>query len=203
MSPALDQYVSARYQACCLNYNRYRKVLFGDRFGIDEHLAYSLQLQPLSHEHFISSTTDRLPSHLRSYIARFDAGLTAEELNSEQFAYRMLFVPKLVGKVGQADEVVEILKADSELAKTVNRDYFAFKEVERPKHLPGEIVKLMHEDGFPKFSMHDHTELWKTKDARNPGRGLGVLIGKTWYWYDPWVEFVRSHCTEHPDHFRT
>jgi hypothetical protein len=34
MSPVLDQFVSARYQACCLNYNRYIKELFGKRYGL-------------------------------------------------------------------------------------------------------------------------------------------------------------------------
>jgi hypothetical protein len=44
----------------------------------------------------------------------------------------MLFVPKLVGKPGQADEVIEFVRADSSIAKSVNRDYVALKEVERP-----------------------------------------------------------------------
>jgi uncharacterized protein DUF2442 len=48
-----------------------------------------------------------LPASVRSYIARFDEDLTAEELNSDRFAFRMLFVPKLVGKKGQADEVID------------------------------------------------------------------------------------------------
>ena len=51
----------------------------------------------------IASEAD-LPASVRSYIARFDSELTADELNSECFAFRMLFVPKLAGKAGQADE---------------------------------------------------------------------------------------------------
>jgi Protein of unknown function (DUF3644) len=43
MSPVLDQFASARYQACCPNYNWYIKELFGKRYGIDQHLGYSLQ----------------------------------------------------------------------------------------------------------------------------------------------------------------
>src|SRR5438876_8772100 len=41
ISPVLDQFASARYQACCLNYNRCIKELFGKRFGIDRYLGYS------------------------------------------------------------------------------------------------------------------------------------------------------------------
>jgi hypothetical protein len=194
MSPVLDQYVSARYQACCLNYNRYLKELFGKRHGIDRYLGYSLQFQSISREQLSTPTEADLPAQVRSYIARFDNDLTAEELNSENFAFRMLFVPKLVGKPGQADEVIEFLKPDSEIAKSVNRDYVAFKEVERPKFRPGQIVRMMQEEGYGRFSMHSHTELWHSLDAKNPGKGFGAEVAGTWYWYSSWIDAVRSHC---------
>lgn len=194
MSPVLDEYVSARYQACCLNYNSYVKSLFGERYGIDQHLGYSLQLQTMSREQLSAPTQADLPAHVRSYIAAFDSELTTAELNSERFAFRMLFVPKLVGKPGQADEVIEFLKPDSEMALAINRDYVTFKEVERPKFLPSQIVRMMKEEGHTWFSMHSHTAFWHAQDAKNPGKGLGFQIAGTWYWYANWVEMVRTHC---------
>lgn len=194
MSPVVDQFVSARFQACCLNYNHYLKSLFGARHGIDRHLGYSLQFQSISREQLAAPTEGDLPPSVRSFIARFDDDLTAEELNSERFAFRMLFVPKLTGKAGQADEVIEFLKPDSEIAQSINRDYITFKEVERPKYLPGKIVSMMSEEGCSSFTMHSHTELWKSLDAKNPARGFGVDVAGAWYWYDRWVETVREHC---------
>lgn len=85
----------------------------------------------------------------------------------------MLFVPKLVGKPGQADEVIEFLKPDSEIARSVNQDYVAFKEVERPKFLPGQIVTMMQEEGYPRFSMHWHTQLWPITGCEEPRQRLG------------------------------
>jgi hypothetical protein len=196
MSPSLDRFVSARYQACCLNYNRYAKELFGTRYGIDQYLGYTLQFQSLAREQLASPSEADLPANVRSFIARFDRELSVDELNSDRFAYRMLFVPKLVGKPGQADEVIEFLKADSEIAQAINRDYVAFKEVERPKFLPGQIVQTMHDEGFPHFSMHWHTQLWQGLDAKNAGKGWGVEVAGSWYWYASWVEVVRAHCEE-------
>lgn len=194
MSPVLDQYVSARYQACCLNYNHYLKALIGERHGIDRHLGYSLQFQRISREQLAAPTEADLPAAVRSYIASFDSQLTAQELNSDRFAFRMLFVPKLVGKADQADEIIEFLKADSEVAQTINRDYVAFKEVERPKFLPRQIVRMMRDEGYPWFNMHVHTELWHTMDAKNPAKGYGVPVAGYWYWYASWIEVVRAHC---------
>jgi hypothetical protein len=202
MSPTLDQFASARYQACCLNYNRYLRELFGAQQGIDQHLSYSIQFAAISREQLAAPAQADLPASVRSYIARFDASLTEDELNSDRFAFRMLFVPKLAGKPGQADEVIEFLRPDSEAAQAVNREYVAFKEVERPKFLPKQIVETMRTEGYPRFNMHHHTELWKGMDARKEGRGLGVNVAGAWYWYAPWVELVRNFCQENAARFR-
>jgi hypothetical protein len=202
MSPELDQYVSARYQACCLNYNRYIKDLFGARFGIDRHLSYSLQFQSLSREQVATPTDADLPANVRSFITRFDSDLSPADLDSDRFAYRMLFVPKLVGKPGQADEVIEFLRPESELAQAVNRDLVALKEVERPKYLPSHIVQIMRGEGFRRFSITRHTELWQSLDAKDPAKGYGIVIEGAWYWYSRWLDLVRAHCEEHADRYR-
>lgn len=196
MSPALDHFASARYQACCLNFNRYVKDFFGVRHGIDQHLTYSLQLQSLSRDQITTPVEAELPANVRSFIARFDSDLSEADINSDHFAYRMLFVPKLVGKRGQADELIEFVKADSEIAKSVNRDYLTFKEVERRKYLPSHIVTLMRDEGYADFNMHDHTMLWQGMDAKDPAKGYGVYVEGAWYWYESWVAVVRQHCAE-------
>jgi Domain of unknown function (DUF3644) len=202
MTPVLDQFVSARYQACCLNYNRYVKALFGERYGVDQYLGFSLQFQSISRKQLTAPTESDLPPSVRSYIAQFDSDLTPDELNSERFSFRMLFVPKLVGRPGQADEVIEFLRPDSDIAQSVNRDYVSFKEVERPKFLPGQIVRMMQEEGYRHFSMHWHTLLWRSLDAKNPGKGLGVAVAGAWYWYSAWIDVVRSHCEENAASYR-
>ena len=98
--------------------------------------------------------------------------------------------------------MIEFVRADSDLARLINDSYkqVILKEVERRKHLPGQIVKLMREEGYVRFNMHHHTRLWKRLDAKNPGKGYGVLVSKdAWYWYDRWVEEVQKHCKVNRD----
>jgi hypothetical protein len=192
MSPVLDHYVSARYQACLLNYNYYVKQLFGDRHGLDQHLSYSLQLQRISRDQLVTPKEAGLPGNVRSYIAAFDSTLTTEDLNSDRFAYSMLFIPRLVGKRAQADEVIEFVKADSDMAQQLNA--LMFKEVERPKFLPKDVVQQMRDQGYQWFSMHSHTQLWQSLGAKDPTRGWGVRVAGHWYWYQSWVDLVRQHC---------
>lgn len=169
---------------------------FGAKAGIDRFLNYSLQLERLSREQFAAPQPDDLPGHVRSYIARFDAGLTEDELNSDRFAYRVLFVPRLVGKPGQAEEVVEFVKTNAAITDAANREYVHFKEVERTKYLPSRIVKMMKEEGYRRFTMQDHTDLWRAHCAKDPAQGYGVAVERSWYWYQSWVDLVRKHCSD-------
>lgn len=100
----------------------------------------------------------------------------------------------MVGKPGQAERVYEFISADDPRAAALAPEYVAIKETERTKYLPSEIVGLMHDEGFPRFGMQRHTELWKSQDARKPGKGFGVMIGGRWFWYERWVDVVREHC---------
>jgi hypothetical protein len=70
------------------------------------------------------------------------------------------------------------------------------------KFLPGQIVRMMQEEGYRHFSMHWHTELWHSLDAKNPAKGWGVEVAGAWYWYSGWVEVVRRHCEENAPDYR-
>jgi hypothetical protein len=198
MTNRLDEHLSARFQACCLNYNYLIKRLFGDEFGIDRHLSFSLQFSSINSDQ-VNSLHDvaGLPTHIQAFINAFDAELAEAEFNDPRFAYRVLFVPKTVNRKGQADKVIEFIKADSELAKGLNKSYAVVKETEKTKYLPNQVVEKMHAAGFSRFTMYNHTQLWKAMDAKNPAKGLGVVVVKTWHWYEPWLDIVSEHCVIH------
>lgn len=78
----------------------------------------------------------------------------------------------------------------------INAQYLV-KEREKPKFKPRQIVELMREGGFPRFSIYHHTKLWQERDAkREEGRYGTQLPDGSWYWYETWVEVVREHCID-------
>jgi hypothetical protein len=199
MTTRIDDLLSARFQACCLNYNHYLKTLFANLDGIEKYLSFSLQFSTISTEQK-EMLVDHpgLPKHIQSYVQDFDSTLNDEEYGSQKYAYRILFVPKSANRKGQADRVIEFVKSDSKLADDVNRQYAVIKETEKPKYLPGQIVKIMNDRGFPNFNMHHHTELWKKHKAKEPAKGYGTMVaGKYWHWYERWVNVVLKHCQDH------
>lgn len=195
MTTRIDDLLSARFQACCINYHEAIVALFGDGYGIAKHLAVSLQFASLGREQVDTLQQHKgLPANIKTYISGFDGALTPAEFGSPKYAYRVIFVPKTVNHPSQADQAITFVKADSELAKTVNAQYTVIKETERPKFLPSEIVLLMQKEGFYRFGMQQHTELWKERDAKGAGKKFGVQLAKTWYWYETWIEEVRRYC---------
>ncbi len=197
MTMRLDDYLSGRYQACAMNFNRYIKSLFGDKCGIDKYLTFSIQLAELSLDQISQATEGDVPPRLRSYILDFDSRLTEEEYNHEAYSYRVHFSKKLVNRPGQADRVIEFIDPNSELADGIEKEYWVKKEVERPKYLPKQICQMMQNEGFANFTIHRHTRLWQSLDAKNPSRGYGVQLANGWQWYESWIDIVRKHCREH------
>ena len=196
-SAGLDEHLSGRYLACCLNYERVITELFGERHSLGNALTFTLQFRDITKVPVSEELQHALPSNVAKYLQEFDTVLPDDDYQSPYYAYRLLFIQKLTNRKGQTDRAIEFISADSPLAKTIDRDYWVLKEVERKKYRPSDIVRMMSEEGYRDFGMHDHTQLWKRLDAKNPGKGYGTeVVPGQWLWYDRWVEVVRKHCRE-------
>lgn len=201
MTSRIDEYLSARFQACCLNYNEYVKQLFGKEYAIDNHLSFSLQFSSIKEEHAtqLREFAD-LPQNIAAYINDFDEQLTEAEYNDIKYSYRVLYVPKAVNRKGQADKVIEFIPANTPEAKALNIEYVLLKE--RKKYLPSQVWKTMQQKGFKKFGQYQHTLLWQEMDAKDPEKDFGVQVANTWYWYQKWINEVENHCKSEGDRYK-
>jgi hypothetical protein len=188
----LDSYFSARYQACALNYNYYLKTLYGDKYGLDKKLALSLQFAELNYDksQILRDKENLISKHIRTYIANFDNNLTEEEIKHERFAYRLLFTKVTAKRKGQADRVIEFLSPNDPLAKNIEKEYWIKEDREKPKFSPSQVIKEIQSRGFANFKMYQHICFWKEYDGKNPSKGFGSKVVKTWYWYQNWIDFV-------------
>ena len=200
MTDKIDEYISAKLQACAINFDYYITKLFGEKYKLSEELALAIQFSPLTPEQGKDLRNNpHLTANIRNFVCEFEDALTDETIKSLKYAYRVLFVPIAANRARQADRVVEFVKPDSDQANQIEQ--ILIKETEKPKFLPGQIVKMMKTKGFSKFSMNKHTDLWKARKARKDSR-YGALVAGTWYWYQPWVDEVEKYCVEHADELR-
>lgn len=142
MTKRIDGLLSAKLQACALNFNRTLKDLFGDHYGLDGELSFALQFSGIDKDQkMMLMAQDDLPVHIAAMRAMFEDGLTDEQYNDPSYAYRVLFVPKAANGKTQADSVMEFVPVGSAEADRINTTYL--KEIDKAKHRPSWVVAKM------------------------------------------------------------
>lgn len=199
MPTGLDAHVSGRYLACCLNYETAITSLFGNENSLGASFGITLQFQDLLARPKPDDASDPLPANVTKYIAEFDEDLSDVEYQSPSFSYRIIFTRRLANHRGQADEAIEFIGGDSQLAEEIDKQYWVLKETERAKFGAKQIARMMQDEGFPRFTTYSHTKLWQALDAKDPGKGYGAEVLGQWGWYQRWVDRVREECRTRPD----
>lgn len=195
MTNVLDQAISAKLQACALNYNHCLTEWVGKKNGIENELVMSIQFSgadPVKQREL--SKMKGLADNVYNYISKFETDLDEEILQSKEYSYKIIYIPVSVNHRGQADSVVEFVKATPEMEEQV-KNLVMIKESEKKKYLPKQIVRIMNDEGYVKFTIKTHTDLWQNNGNSLKNSMYGNLVaGKQWYWYESWVHYVRDYC---------
>ncbi len=192
MTTKIDDLLSARFQATCLNYNEYLISLFWD-IWIEKYLTFSLQFSSISEKQIdLLSDKENLPKNIWAYITDFDDSLTDDEFNSSKYSYRALIFQKQVNRKWQADKVIEFIDPKSELAKWISSEYWVTKEKEKTKYLPWKIVEIIKWLWKTDFTMNQHTNLWQRLDWKNVSKWYWVEVEWKWYWYESWLKKAKE-----------
>jgi hypothetical protein len=194
MTQNIDHTVSAKIQACSINYNYYIKELFGVEYGVDGQLGLAIQFSPIqpSQKEALQNNI-KVASNVSSFICSFEESLTDQDVTSPRYAYRVLFTRLNAKRKGQADQVIEFVSDGTEGAENLNKTYMLIKETEKKKYLSKEIVELMHSKGYTWFTTGTMTGLWKNELGSRDQ--FGLYITKTqWMWYENWIPVVEEYC---------
>ncbi len=198
----IDDALSAKLQACCINFNDAIKSMFGAQYALERRLPIALQFVTFSpDQRAILKKAGSLPRNVETMMENYEQKLTPEQLADPRFAFRVFMVHKTANRAPGADLAVEIIQPGSDIAEKFN---MALKEVEKKKYLPQAIVDAMKDEGWDLFNMHSHTQLWKRLNAKDPAKGYGAIaVGQTWCWYETWLNRVREECQQYPARYRS
>ena len=193
----IDDAVSAKLQACCINFNDAIKRLFGSHFGLERRLPIALQFVTFgSDQRALLKRARDLPANVAAMMDAFHEGMTPEQQADPAFAYRVAFIPKIGSRASNSDEAIEFVKPGSEEGRDITR--ILLKDVDRKRFTAAQVVKLMRDEGYPSITQQRHTELWQSLEPRAPSKGFGKagLYKGSWEWFEQWVARVRAHCQE-------
>jgi len=192
MTRRIDDFISAKLQACCLNFNAALKAMFGEEHGLDRELGVALQFVGIAKNQrdLLLKDTD-LPAHLIAAHTAYEDSLPEEVIRDPKYAYRVAYLERSVNSKGKADQVIEFIRPDSVEGQEIAR--VLVKEAERKKYKPKDIIEIMRREGHRGFNQHAHQLLWKAADGKNPVHQFGVeLRPGDWWWYDKWLDHVRQ-----------
>lgn len=168
----IDDAVSSRLQASCINFNDEIKRLFGSQFGLERRLPIALQFVTFSSDQrAVLKKASALPPHIASMMTEFDSKLSKEEYHDPQFAYRVAMVQKKANNPSTSDLAVEFVKGDTDEAAEINR--VLIRDVDKRRFTSKQVWELMQANGYPKFNNNSHMKLWKSLEAKNPDKGFG------------------------------
>ena len=123
----IDDALSAKLQACCINFNSTIKTLFGKEFALEKRLPIALQFVTFDGAQRAELIGAALPAHIATAMDNFHNGLTEDEQRDLKFRYRVAFVPKVSGKASRADLAVEFIKPGSPEAEGVEKGSYRRK----------------------------------------------------------------------------
>jgi hypothetical protein len=189
--PHLDDHVSGRYLACALNYDYWLTTLFGERYSLGDNVAMALQFREL--RPMDNPTAVKLPSAVSKYIEKFEGDMTQAEYDDPRFAFRLMFTRKVVSKKGQADRAVEFLKPGDPGSENIEPDKVLIQDRERKKYRVKTVIRTVESAGY-KFGKYEHTQLWRTRNAKDSAKGFGAWVEGEWFWYEQWVDECKAYC---------
>lgn len=195
MTKRIDDSVSAKIQACSINYNYYIKKLFGENLGVDHELGLSIQFSPLLEEQKnMLLHNEKVNSNIRGYITAFEDSLTPDEIGNVHYAYRVVFT-RVDGKRKNSltDEVITFLPADDPRAKDIEAHYTLIKETEKRKYFAKDIVRIMKEKGYTWFTTGIMTAYWKNELGSRDQYGIFITPSQ-WMWYENWIPVIEKYC---------
>lgn len=192
MADGIDIAVSAKIQACAINFDRYIAKLFGEEYRINASLPFSIQLSEITlDQRKAMKARGALPRVVETLNKTFQERLTPEELNDPRFGYRVYLIPKTVNRSAGADEAIDFVHPKSDKGEELQ---MALKEVEKKKLLPSTVVKQMRQEGYRWFSQHHLTLFARSAEAKDPKKGFGVDLAGRWFWYESVLPLVKAYC---------
>ena len=208
MTNKIDDFISAKFQACCINYNKALKELFGTSSGIDKTIPIALQLFSFGEDQInqIKNIPD-LPKNVIEFVSSFEDSLTTKD--DARYSYKVIYLRDNVNRENQADIAYRFVDEFSAEGKEIHN--ILLKTKNYTKLTQEQVIAIIKENGFNNFGRRDHQELWKTKwntvkerNKSSDAKKYGELVLKNqWLWYkETWIPKVLNHCKENQNLYK-
>ena len=203
----VDVLIFGECQSLLYNYESLLIQIFGEKYALNESLAFSLQfsyMRPQEQRQASKSVLSSEMREIRSYIENYQSGLRDEIFNSQEYSIRFIQIPK-VSNTNRNDLTVEFIGADeldSDTLQAITKDKQVMTEVKNGGKLkPGKVVAKVKEKARIDFNQYDHMCFYTIFDIRPPGKDPNPHVTNIEYchydqvhedyvYQESWVDFI-------------
>jgi len=190
------------YQACCLNFDKVIRQLFGDALLLQNELAFALQFARLNVDQITEVQKYEIPGHIEALDARLKEGMTDEQMDDLEYQFRVVYT---LDSASKSRSHIQFINPGSDEAKAIHNVLVKYKSAdELYPHKPGRVAPLVAERSGRKFTSHNHTQAWRKfvirprigaaqPDATNKEYCIYHAAHKDYTYSERWVEFLVSH----------
>jgi hypothetical protein len=187
------------FQACCLNFDKAIRQIFGDKLSLQHDFSVALQFARMDVEQIAALHEYEVPPDIEALDARLKSNLTDEELNDLEYQFRVIYT---LDNASKDKAHLKFLHPDSEEAEEVRNILVKYKPSDHLyPHKPSLVVKLVQGRVKRRFTSHDHTVAWrkykarpesrsKTPDATNREFCIYHPAHGDYTYSDKWIEFL-------------
>jgi len=200
MTTKIDEMLSSKFQACCINYNKTIKNLFGNEYGLDQTLPVSLQLFSLGEEVIDQLVeAENLPKNIIEFVSDFEGNLSS--IDDPRYSYKVIYLRDNVNHENQANIAYRFVSEDSDEGKEIHN--ILIKNNKYKKLTEAQVIEEIKKAGYKKFTKTAHQNFWKqswkdaeTRNHNEEAKRYGeVVINKMWMWYkETWIPKVKEFC---------
>ena len=177
--PELDASLYGECQAALLNLEELMVSCFGDKYGLEDQLAVSLQFSsvvPDEKRRAAKALATAETKSVKEYIETFRGSLPSTVLSSMKYSFNVFLVPKISNRKSAADAAVEFIRVDEaseEELQRLEKLNVLIREKKIPianldMYKPSIVIERVNETSACKLTINSHTDFWRHFGVRPP-----------------------------------
>jgi len=152
------------FQACCLNFDKTLRELFGERLTLANELNFALQFSRMNMEQLATANKYEIPAYIDALDARLSEGMSEEQLADLEYQFRVIYTLDAASK---SKAHFEFVRPESSEAKDIRNILVQYKTADHLyPYKPGQICRLVQERTGARFTSHNHTQAWRLHGVR-------------------------------------
>lgn len=193
-----EECFGALFQACCINFDQYMTKWFGKSLSLAGELSLALQFVRLQKDQTIEIEKSNLPEKIKAINKDIENSKFAK---NNAFQLNVYYTTEATSKTNADLHKLIDYDAGNTTKKTV------IKKVSREKITQKQLLSIVQESGYNKFTATDHINFWKTKWATAQIRDKKAKeygeIFNGWGWYkDKWLPIVLKYCEDNGSKYK-